>query len=59
MTNLHNWYKLTERKISQKKQEYMLNYSLPCSVVLYRFIIKQQWTMKEISILVTASIWAV
>jgi hypothetical protein len=30
--NLHNQYKLAERKISQKqKMEYMLNYSLPCS----------------------------
>jgi hypothetical protein len=31
--NLHNWYKSAERKISQKKPEYMLNYSL-------------QWTIK-------------
>jgi hypothetical protein len=31
MSNLHNWYKLAERKISQKNPEYMLNYSLPCS----------------------------
>ena len=31
MPNLHNWYKSAERKISQKKKEYMLNYSLPCS----------------------------
>ena len=29
--NLHNRYKSTERKISQKNPEYMLNYSLPCS----------------------------
>jgi hypothetical protein len=29
MPNLHNWYKSAERKISQKNQEYMLNYSLP------------------------------
>ena len=28
MPNLHNRYKSTERKISQKKQEYMLNYLL-------------------------------
>ena len=31
MPNLHNRYKSTERKISQKNPEYMLNYSLPCS----------------------------
>jgi hypothetical protein len=31
MPNLHNWYISAERKISQKDQEYMLNYSLPCS----------------------------
>jgi hypothetical protein len=31
MSNLHNWYKSAERKISQKNPEYMLNYSLPCS----------------------------
>ena len=31
MPNLHNRYKSAERKISQKKTEYMLNYSLPCS----------------------------
>ena len=30
MPNLHNRYKSTERKISQKNPEYMLNYSLPC-----------------------------
>ena len=29
--NLHNRYKSTERKISRKNPEYMLNYSLPCS----------------------------
>jgi hypothetical protein len=31
MPNLHNWYKLAERKISHKNPEHMLNYSLPCS----------------------------
>ena len=31
MPNLHNRYKSAERKISQKDQEFMLNYSLPCS----------------------------
>jgi hypothetical protein len=29
--NLHNRYKPTERKFSQKNSEYMLNYSLSCS----------------------------
>jgi hypothetical protein len=32
--NLHNRYKLAERKISQNNPEYMLNYSLPCSCIL-------------------------
>ena len=27
MRNLHNWYKSAKRKTSQKKPEYMLNYS--------------------------------
>jgi hypothetical protein len=31
MPNLHNRYKSTERKISQKNPEYMLNYTLSCS----------------------------
>jgi hypothetical protein len=31
MPNLHNLYKSAERKIPQKKMEYMLNYSLLCS----------------------------
>jgi len=31
MSNLYNWYKSVERKISQKNPEYMLNYFLPCS----------------------------
>jgi hypothetical protein len=35
MLNLHNRYKLAERKISQKNPEYMLNYSLPCSAVKF------------------------
>ena len=29
--NLLNRYKSAERKIPQKKSDYMLNYSLPCS----------------------------
>jgi hypothetical protein len=32
MPNLHNRYISDERKISQKNPEYMLNYSLPCSI---------------------------
>jgi hypothetical protein len=31
MPNLHNQYKSTERKISHKNPEHMLNYSMPCS----------------------------
>ena len=31
MPNLHNRYISVERTFSQKNQEYMLNYSLPCS----------------------------
>jgi hypothetical protein len=54
MPNLHNRYKSAERKISQKNPEYMLNYSFPCScsknLSLFWFIIKQQWTIEELSI---------
>ena len=54
MPNLHNRYKSAERKISQNNSEYMLNYSFPCSGSIhlssFRFIIKQQWTIEEISI---------
>jgi hypothetical protein len=54
MPNLHNRYKSAEKKISQKNPEYMLNYSFPCScsknMSSFRFIIKQQWTIEEISI---------
>jgi hypothetical protein len=50
MRNLHNRYKLAERKISQKNPEYMLNYSLPCScsknLSSFWLILKQQWTIK-------------
>ena len=50
MPNLNNQYKSAERKISQKNQEYMINYSLPfsCSYNLSSFwlILKQQWTIK-------------
>jgi hypothetical protein len=50
MHNLHNRYKLAERKISQKNPEYMLNYSLPCScsknLSSFWLILKQQWTIK-------------
>jgi hypothetical protein len=38
MPNLHhNRYKSAERKLSQKNQEYMLNYSLPCSFSFAHF----------------------
>jgi hypothetical protein len=39
MRNLHNRYISTERKISQKNPEYMLNY-------LFWLTLKQQWTIK-------------
>ena len=59
MPNLHNRYKSAERKISQKYLEYMLNYSFPCSCSKnfssFRFIIKQQWTIEEISIFSNSS----
>ena len=59
MPNLNNRYKSAERKISQKNPEYMLNYSLPCSCSKYlssfRFIIKQQWTIEEMSIFSNSS----
>jgi hypothetical protein len=59
MPNLHNRYKSAERKISQKNLEYMLNYSFPCScstnLSSVRFIIKQQWTIEEISIFSNSS----
>ena len=60
MPNLHNLYKSAERKISQKNPEYMLlNYSFPCScsknLSSFRFIIKQQSTIEEISIFSNSS----
>jgi hypothetical protein len=59
MPNLHNWYKSAERNISQNNPEYMLNYSLPCScsqnLSSFWFIIKQQWTIEEISIFSNSS----
>ena len=59
MSNLYNRYKSVERKISQKKSEYMLIYSLSCScsqnLSSFWFIIKQQWTIEEISILSNSS----
>jgi hypothetical protein len=59
MPNLHNRYKLVERKISHKNLEYMLNYSLPCSCSLnlssFWLILKQQWTIEEISIFSNSS----
>jgi hypothetical protein len=53
MPNVHNQYKSADRKISQKKTEYMLNYSLPCSS--FWLILKQQWTIEEISIFSNSS----
>ena len=51
--NIPKWNKLAEQ-ISQKKTEYMFNYSLPCSCSLnlssFWFVIKQNLTTKEISI---------
>jgi hypothetical protein len=56
--NIPKRNKLAE-KISQKNPEYMLNYSLPCScsknLSSFRFIIKQQWTIEEISIFSNSS----
>jgi hypothetical protein len=49
MPNLHNRYKSTERKISQKNLKYMFNY-------WYWHITKQQWTIKEILFSITAAI---
>jgi hypothetical protein len=51
--NIPKRNKLAE-KISQKNPEYMLNYSLPCScsynLSSFWLILKQQWTIEEISI---------
>jgi hypothetical protein len=62
MPYLHNRYKSAERKISQKNLEYMLNYSFPCTKCScrknfssFRFIIKQQWPIEEISIFSNSS----
>jgi hypothetical protein len=59
MLNLHNRYKSAERKISQKKNEYMLNYSLPCNcssnLSSFWLILKQQWTIEDISIFSNSS----
>ena len=56
--NIHKRNKLAE-KISQKNPEYMLNYSLPCSCSLnmssFWLILKQQWTIEEISIFSNSS----
>ena len=54
-----NMSKSVERKISQKNPEYMLTYSLSCScsynLSSFWFIIKQQWTIEEISIFINSS----
>ena len=59
MPNFHNRYKSAERKISQKTPKYMLICSFPCScsehLRSFRFIIKQQWTIEEISIFSNSS----
>jgi hypothetical protein len=57
MPNLHNRYKSAERKISQKNPEYMSSLTRSCSKnwSLFRFIIKQQWTIEEISIFSNSS----
>jgi methionine salvage enolase-phosphatase E1 len=59
MPNLHNRYKSAERKMSQKNPQYMLNYSFPCgcskNFSSFRFIIKQQCTIEEISIFSNSS----
>jgi hypothetical protein len=58
---LHSrWLLLLKIEISSKKnQEYRLSYSFPCSCSKYlssfRFIIKQQWTIEEISIFSNSS----
>ena len=50
-----NWLK----EKFQKNSEYMLNYPFPCSCSInlssFRFIIKQQWTIEEISIFSNSS----
>ena len=52
--NMHNRYKSAERKNSQKNAEYVLIYSLSCScsqnLSSFWFILKQQWTIEDISI---------
>jgi hypothetical protein len=59
MSNLYNQYKSVERKNSQKNREYLLIYSLSCScsenLSSFWFIIKQQWTIEEISIFSNSS----
>jgi hypothetical protein len=59
MPNLLNQYKSAERKISQKKTEYMLNYSIPCScskhLSSFKLLIKQQWTIEQICIFSNSS----
>jgi hypothetical protein len=61
MANLHNRYKSAERKISQKNLEYLLNYKCtPCHVAVVKkssfwLILKQQWTIEEISIFSNSS----
>ena len=48
-----------KEKFHRKNPEYMLNYSFPCScsknLSSFRFIIKQQWTIEEISVFSNSS----
>ena len=53
------WKFTTYDKWWQKNPEYLLNYSFPCNcsknLSSFRFIIKQQWTIEEISIFSNSS----
>ena len=45
LSNLHNWYKSVEKKISQKNPEYMLNYSLSYTACRVRYSKKSPWSV--------------
>ena len=59
ISNLYNRYKSVERKILHKNTKYMLIYSFSCrcsyNLSSFWFIIKQQWTIEEISIFSNSS----
>jgi hypothetical protein len=59
ISNLYNRYKSVERKILHKNTEYMLIYSFSCrcsyNLSSFWFIIKQQWTIEDISIFSNSS----